>query len=209
MLNVRRHTHQRQRGFTLLEVLITIIILAFGLLGLANLQAKVHLTEMESYQRAQAVLLLQDMVDRMNINRSESESYVTGLNSPLGVGDGQPLECGALPTGTPAQLVVRDRCEWSNALKGAAERIGTGVDAQRVGAMINARGCVERIQAPNPAPGVCDAGIYRITVVWQGLHSTVDPALLCAAQIDDYGAEGFRRAISKQLTIGLPGCTSP
>jgi type II secretory pathway pseudopilin PulG len=58
-----RQTGQRkpQQGSSLLEVLITIVILAFGLLGLAAFQSKVQVAEVESYQRAQAILALADM----------------------------------------------------------------------------------------------------------------------------------------------------
>ena len=66
MLTFRRRAFWPQGGATMIEVLITIVILAFGLLGLVGLQAKVQLAEVESYQRAQAVVLLNDMADRLN-----------------------------------------------------------------------------------------------------------------------------------------------
>ena len=68
MLTFRHKISQSQYGATMIEVLITIVILAFGLLGLVGLQAKVQLADFESYQRAQAVVLLSDMVDRINAN---------------------------------------------------------------------------------------------------------------------------------------------
>ena len=40
-----------QRGSTMLEVLVTIAILAVGLLGLAGLQSRLQVSEMESYQQ--------------------------------------------------------------------------------------------------------------------------------------------------------------
>ncbi|MFH1603933.1 MAG: prepilin-type N-terminal cleavage/methylation domain-containing protein, partial [Pseudomonadota bacterium] len=43
--------HRDQRGTTMLEVLVTIVILAFGMLGLAGMQSKIFTAEMESYQR--------------------------------------------------------------------------------------------------------------------------------------------------------------
>src|SRR3546814_10205447 len=61
------------------------------------------------------------------------------------------------------------------ALKGSSE---TKAGAQ-VGTLIGGRGCVEQIQASDSTAGVCAAGIYRVTVVWQGLNKTVAPSLAC------------------------------
>jgi type IV pilus assembly protein PilV len=195
----------RAQGFTLLEVLITLIILAVGMLGLANLQSKIHVTEIESYQRAQAVLLLQDMVDRINSNRSTQalDGYVS--DDALGTETDEDCAAATIAAVTPAtkRLAAADRCQWSEALLGASETRG----GTSVGAMIGARGCIEEIQAPNPAVGVCTPGIYRVTIAWQGLHSTKAPALACGE--DEYGNDALRRAIATEITIGLPRCASP
>lgn len=187
---------RRTRGFTLLEVLITIIVLAIGMLGLANLQSKIHVTEIESYQRAHAVLLLQDMIDRVNANRTNAASYVSATE--LGTG-GAYADCSGA-----ANLAARDRCEWQNALLGASEKSSSNAN---VGAMVGARGCIELVQAANPAAGVCTPGIYRISVAWQGLYATAEPAAGLACGEDDYGDERFRRVISAQVSIGLPTCS--
>jgi type IV pilus assembly protein PilV len=180
--------HQHQAGVTLIEVLVTIIILAFGLLGLAGLQAKVQLTEVESYQRAQAIALLSDMTERISANRDQAASYVVAS-----IGD----QACAAPDGTVAG---NDKSQWCNALRGASEKL-SGKD---VGAMVGARGCVTQIQAMNAAAGVCTPGIYQVTVAWQGLHKTAAPAVACGK--DAYGADSYRRAISTRVTVGLPGC---
>lgn len=136
-----------QRGTTMLEVLVTIAILAVGLLGLAGLQSRLQVSEMESYQRSQALILLNDMASRITTNRIDAGKYVT--LSPVGAG----MVC---PTSLATQL-DRDKNEWCRALQGAAETEGDN----SVGAMIGGRGCVESIDAT--------AGKYMITVAWQGL----------------------------------------
>lgn len=195
---------QVPRGFTLLEVLITMIVLAIGLLGIASLQSKVQVSQVESYQRTQALLLLQDMVDRINSNRAVAASYVTGTatSGTMGASDtSQPSDCTTLAMGA-----ARDKCEWSYALKGASEKSGSS----NIGAMIGARGCVEQLQAINAAAGICTPGIYRVTVVWQGLNSTSEPSLQCASDTNygpGGGITGYRRAVSAQLIVSVPGCT--
>ena len=57
------------RGTSMIEVLVTLVIIAFGLLGMVGLQAKLQSTEMESYQRTQALLLLDDLRGRVEANR--------------------------------------------------------------------------------------------------------------------------------------------
>ncbi len=195
-------------GFTLLEILITLIILAVGMLGLANLQSKIHVTEVESYQRAHAVLLLQDMTDRLNSNRSTDATEAYASATVLGTETSEDCDASTLAAITPAtaRLAATDRCEWSTALLGASEKRGSTAS----GGMIGARGCIEELQAPDNTAGVCAPGIYRITVAWQGLHKTTVPALDCGK--DQYGGsanETMRRVISTTVSIGLPRCTSP
>jgi len=184
----------RSGGFTLLEVLISIVILAFGLLGLASLQGSVHLAEVESYQRAQALLILQDFTDRIRTADPEGASAYVTNPIPLGTGDGMPSDCSG-STGTD-----RDKCEISQSLKGAAET-KAGVN---VGAMLGGRACVEQIQAADDSAGVCLAGIYRITVAWQGMNPTTSPTLACAQGV--YGDDRLRRAVSTIVTLGVPRC---
>lgn len=194
MRHQRYPAASRMGGTTMIEVLVTLVILAFGLLGVAALQGKMQMGTIESYQRAQAVVLLEDMTARMQANRAAAANYVQ--STPAGTGDGQPDDCSALAAGAP-----RDVCEWSNALKGAAE-LKAGA---KVGAMVGARGCVQQIQAPDPTKGVCLPGIYQVTVTWQGVHKTLAPSLTCATGL--YGDDGYRRAVAEHVTIGLPSCS--
>lgn len=183
-------------GFTLLEVLITIVILAFGLLGLVGLQTKMQLNEAEAFQRAQAALLLADMADRLSANRTAVSLYgADAATVTLGTNVTDTTNCASTTAGP-----LRDMCEWSQALKGAAE-VKAG---NNVGAMLGARGCIQRIQAADTA--TCTPAIYRITVAWQGLSPTVAPSLACAQ--NDYGAnDALRRAIPVDVVMPQLSCT--
>ncbi len=184
----------RQQGTSLVEVLVTLLILAIGLLGVAGLQGKMSLAEMESFQRSQAVLALTDMAEMISANRTQAASYVT--SGTIGTGDTEPADCTTIAPG-PAQ----DLCNWSNSLKGAAEQ----KSAANVGGMIAARGCIVQVQAPNLALGVCTPGVYQVSVAWQGLSPTATPALTCAQ--GDYGAnEAYRRIIATSVTIATTSC---
>lgn len=143
--------HQRsQRGGLMIEVLVTIVILAIGLLGLMQMQGRLQKSEMESYQRTQALILANDMAARVAANRANAVDY-TG---------GNPLPGPILNTatcGNPASLDSTqeiDSAEWCLALQGAAETSG----GSNLGAMIGGRGCVEEVSSQN----------FMITVVWQG-----------------------------------------
>lgn len=64
----------RQRGFTLLEVLIAIIVLALGLLGLAKLQTAGLAANNIAYQRSQAAMLAYEGVDMVYADRENAWS---------------------------------------------------------------------------------------------------------------------------------------
>ncbi|MGH8686274.1 MAG: type IV pilus modification PilV family protein [Burkholderiales bacterium] len=172
----------RECGFTLIEVLITIVILAFGLLGVAALQVRLQLAQAESYHRAHAVLLLQDMVDRVNAGRSDAMNYVTA--GALGAGN-------TIQDCTGLAGAAFDLCEWNNSLLGAAESTAGG---QQVGGMIDARGCVANVVGTMPRE-------FVIAVTWQGLAPTEAPASIHCGQ-GLYGDERMRRALIARVTIG-------
>lgn len=167
----------------MIEVLVTIVILSIGLLGVAGLQARMQIAEIEAYQRAQAILVLQDMVSRISANGKNAASYVTA--SPLGT-DNAVQNCTGL---TGANL---DLCEWNNMLLGASETSG----GQEVGAMIGARGCISNPVTTMPRE-------IQVAVVWQGLIPTAAPqSTTCGSGL--YGDEtaAKRRAMVATLVIG-------
>jgi type IV pilus assembly protein PilV len=172
----------REGGATLIEVLVTIVILTFGLLGVAELQVRMHLAQAESYHRSQAVLLLQDMVDRVNANRSNALHYVT----PLALGAGNTVQDCTEFTGA-----VLDLCEWNNELLGTAESTATG---QKAGGMIGARGCISNVVATMPRE-------FVVAVTWQGLVPTAAPSYTACGE-GLYGDERMRRALVARVTIG-------
>lgn len=144
---------RRHRGTSMIEVLVTIVVLAFGLLGLVGLQAKLQVSEVEAYQRAQALILLQDMATRIASNRTFASTYVTA--SPLGSGGA----CPSITSGSTRQQI--DASEWCNTLQGAAEISG----ADNIGAIIGGRGCVESVGSDE----------YMVTVAWQGIGPLASP----------------------------------
>ena len=176
-------------GFAMIEVLVTMVVLLIGLLGLAGVTARASSAEMESYQRVQGILLAQDMVDRLNANRKMASCYSNG-STGMTVGKGYA----GTPTcagGTPeAAQAVLDLTAWDALLKGSAEVSGTN----KIGAMIDARGCIRRIDATN--------NVYRISVAWQGLARTSAPASALICGKDLYGDEGLRRLITMTVRIG-------
>ena len=171
----------------MIEVLVTMVVVAFGLLGLCGLQMRLQLSDMESYQRAQALVLLDDITSRIAANRGQASTYVTGASSPLGSG----MTC---PTAS-VTLKQTDTLQWCNALQGAAEKIGSN----KTGAMIGARGCIESV-------GI---NTYLLTVAWQGMTPTAAPPSTVGCGAGSYvdpGGSGCtgdlcRRAVTTILNI--------
>lgn len=192
----------RQSGFTMIEVLVSILIIVLGLLGLAGLQARMQQAEFESYQRTQALILLNDMVDRININRVTASCFaITAANASTpyyGEGSSALPACGAGTASDNANALAA-MAEWDGLLKGAAET----KSSTSVGAMVGARGCVSY----NAATELLDAGgavmsgtgIYTVIVAWQGTVDTFTPTVNCANNL--YGAETRRRVVSTTFRL--------
>lgn len=180
------------RGMSLLEVLISIVIISIGLLGVAALQGKSQRAELESYQRTQALLLVRDMVSRMNLNRVAIDCYwleeistsnYAGVNSTPSVANCPGVTSIDI---SKKNLAIKDIADWDAMLDGSAEQLGD----DNVGAMIGARGCV-MYDATND--------VYTIAVAWQGLSNTIAPSNDCAKDL--YGDDRLRRVITATVQI--------
>ncbi len=156
----------RGAGYTLLETLVSLFVLALGLLGLAGLQSRASIAEMEAYQRSQALVLAQDMVERITANSSALRAdidngtaltvYKTTQNSTA-VGS-TVQTC----TGSGAAF---DLCEWGNQIAGAA---GKAADKGGLGTLGTGRGCVRQ-------PDATDPYLYLVVVSWQASGASKAP----------------------------------
>lgn len=168
--------HTTERGVALIEALIAMLIVAFGVLGYVGLQARTTVANLEGYQRSQALILVNDMAERMNLNRADALSYV---GNDIGVTD--PGDC----TSTALTAVQKDLCEWSKLIQGAAETHG----GTKIGAMLKARGCIT-----NPS-----ANQYLLAVAWQGVQASAAPVNACGK--DAFSSEDMRRVVTVVVQI--------
>ena len=97
---MRRPAYSLTQGFTLLEVLIAIVVLSFGLLGMAGLQANGVKNTHSANLRTLAVHQAYDMADRMraNVNGMKQSLYD---NIPITAGNDPPR---ITTSWTPTQL---------------------------------------------------------------------------------------------------------
>jgi type IV pilus assembly protein PilV len=104
-------SHQRLRGFTLVEALVALVVLSVGLLGIAGLYVEGLRAGRTAAYRSAAVTLASDMADRIRLNPTgnyEGDGPGTGADNGCvnGVGD-----C------DPDQLAQDDWFRWFNDLQ--------------------------------------------------------------------------------------------
>lgn len=132
-----RRSKAFQVGFSLLEVLIAVVILSFGLLGLAGLQANSLKNNHSAYLRSQAVWQAYDMADRMRANRTGLEAGA--YDDVEGIPENPNCEANAC---SAAQMAQYDAALWNG---GNATRLPAGAGT------VTAQG----------------GGVYDIAVSWQ------------------------------------------
>jgi type IV pilus assembly protein PilV len=120
----------KNTGFTLIEVMIAMLVLAAGLLGSVGLQATSLRNNQSSYNRSQATQLAYDIADRMRANASVAGNYLTTFMAPdAATCTTKDTPCTACATTanscTTALLAVKDLFEWNLALTNTLPR-GTG-----------------------------------------------------------------------------------
>lgn len=151
---------KRQRGLTLLEVLIAIVILAVGLLGVAGLQASALRSNHSAYLKSQATAMVMDMADRIRANPRGAAQY-GGYDSTVA----KPADPGCLAIGcSSAQLAQYDLFEWHQQLTNLRQPV-----------LPDGRGLI-----------TVNGDTYSVTILWREAWDNSTHAQCLADQPADY-----------------------
>lgn len=117
-------------GFSMIEVLVTLLIVSLALLGTAGLQAYSMRLNQAGQFRSQAVFLVADLSERIEANKAQAVAgaYVLATS---GAPNAPNTTC-ATGACNAAQLVAYDLSQWQNAVSRALPQ-STWTVAQTVG----------------------------------------------------------------------------
>lgn len=118
------HRARNMRGISLIEVMVSVVIIAIGLLGIAAMQSVALRGSQGSLESSQAVMQTNAIMEAMRANRANAGNY------------NGSWAAGALPTGTT--LAARDLNTWLAGMRGVANWNGVTVTPAVIGASTTA-----------------------------------------------------------------------
>lgn len=156
----RRHA----RGISLIEVLVTLLVLGIGLLGIAGLQLVGVQNTYLGQQYTQAATLAQNMAEQMRMNRpgllDNAYALAAGDTPPDPPADCQSEDC------TPAALAAWQLASWYSMLVPSEDLEYENVAASLAAALPNAQADIRCADSP------CTATSYHVvTVLWDANRS--------------------------------------
>ncbi|WP_448099412.1 type IV pilus modification protein PilV [Luteibacter yeojuensis] len=111
-----------QRGVSMIEVLVAVLIFTIGLIGLGGLLITATKSNVSAYVRTQVTFLAGNMADRMRANPVGIwQANYDATTYPI---DDDPPVCDATTGCTPAQVALRDKVVWSQQLKETLPAVG-------------------------------------------------------------------------------------
>lgn len=136
-------------GFTMVEVLVAVLLLAVGLVGALAMQAHAMRTRQETAMQTEALQAAAALADRIRANAAQSSAY---LGFGFDAGSPPPQPAGDVCAGAPcdaATLVQRDLAEFRRQLHAALPggRAEICRDAQASGGALQ-WGCADGAGAP-------------------------------------------------------------
>ncbi|MDC7823681.1 type IV pilus modification protein PilV [Pseudomonas sp. BLCC-B13] len=170
-------------GFTLIEVMVALVILAVGLLGMASLMTRSQQSNESAYSRSQAALMAYDIIERMRTNlvnqidatgnedetRRYKEMFITQGASNYSSYNISSLPSCSTPTGPAptggASRVTYDLASWCGGLRASLP----GIDSTNTSI---------RVTAPNTEGAVTVAVSIAWTVVTGESESLVVETVL-------------------------------
>lgn len=151
-----------QRGFTLLEVLIALAILSIGLLAMGQMQLLTLRNSNGSGLRGQAVLVAEDMANRLYANSPGADAgrYLLAVTDTLPTS--APSNLCTTSTCSAAEMATADRYQWATLARSKLPGFKASIVCSN-----------GDLAAPTTT---CDiASLHTITVMWDepdGLNGT-------------------------------------
>jgi type IV pilus assembly protein PilV len=106
-----------QRGFSLIEVLVTMVVVAVGLMGLISLMLRGVQANASSGLRSAAIRQAYDMTDRMRANIKDVQAGDYNAIVPPGSTSGCPITTTVVspPSASGLSSCSGNACEWARA----------------------------------------------------------------------------------------------
>jgi type IV pilus assembly protein PilV len=145
------------KGFSLIEVMVSLVIMVIGLIGIFNLHIISKQGSFESFQQTQASYYANDMINRMRLNSLQLVNYDGKYEAILPSKAEPSPACGVGALCTPAQMTAWDIYEWQAAFSGLAEI----VDSKPVGGLDTPSACI-----------TVSANTVTVVIVWRGIRET-------------------------------------
>lgn len=149
---------KNETGFTLIEVLVSMLILSVGLLGLAGLQATSLRNNLSSHHRSQATQLAYDMADRMRANVADAGNFGTSVYITMVPSDAVVQGACTTTAGCSTTLMAQqDLFEWNQAINAI---------------LPNGQGTITEV-----------GGLFTITMNWDDDRDANDPNFIMRFQL--------------------------
>lgn len=190
-----------QRGMTMIEVLVTFVILAVGVLGIVSLLATSKTSEFESVQRSRAVTLADSLLEKIRANPAALSTEYADPNEPfteilpeLTLDTTEPSPNCIATSCTPDQKARHDLWAWKRALLGGDVTVVDAGNTVAAADLTEVRGCT----VFQPFAGKTNTGYVQVLVQWTGLQETTDGVgpddVRCGG--DPVNTDPFRRAVT-------------
>jgi len=168
--------HNNQPGFTLIEVLVSMVILSIGLLGIFAMQSRALMDNQDAYLRTQAVFLAYDMSDRIRANGKywKTANLATTLTNAQNFTQTNHPFCSAYDPTTAAlasPLADPDKCSDQQMAEYDTYRWLNDVAA------VLPSGTVALAYVADPNTASTDNEIIQLTISWQRVNQNMNNKL--------------------------------
>ncbi len=105
---------KHQSGISMIESLISLLVISIGLLGIASLQLTSVQQTASAHWHSQAVWYSYEMTDRISANSTDPDNFI--LYNNIDTDNSYSMDCQANAC-TPTQMVTADAEDWSDMVK--------------------------------------------------------------------------------------------